>query len=76
MLWIAPALTIAVLFFSELAARFRSVEMAWHCTSSLSLNESRLMRGWRKPDSMIGDSFCGWMDTFRTQAAAERMSGR
>ena len=28
MLWTAPAFTIACLFFSELAARFRSVEMA------------------------------------------------
>ena len=28
MLWTAPAFTIACLFFSELAARFRSVEIA------------------------------------------------
>lgn len=76
MLCTAPALTIACLFFSELAAKFRSVEMAWHCTSSLSLNDSKLMSGCRKPDSMIGDSFCGWIETFRTHAAEERMSGR
>jgi hypothetical protein len=25
---------------------------------------------------MIGDSFDGWIETFRTQAAAERMRGR
>lgn len=34
------------------------------------------MRGCRKPASMIGDSFAGWMDTLRTHAAAERTRGR
>jgi hypothetical protein len=72
----APAFTIAVLFFSELAARFRSVEIAWHCTSSLSLKDKRLMRGCRNPDSMMGDSFRGCIETFRTHAADERIKGR
>jgi hypothetical protein len=67
---------MAPLFFSLLAARFLNVLIAWHWTSSFSSNDSNSMRGCRKPESMIGDSLDGWMETFRTQAAAERMRGR
>jgi hypothetical protein len=34
------------------------------------------MSGVKKPESIIGDSFDGWIETFRTQAAADRMRGR
>jgi hypothetical protein len=72
----APASTMAPLFLSLLAARFRSVEMAWHWTSSFSSKLRSSIRGCRKPESMMGDSFAGWIETLRTQAAAERMRGR
>jgi len=72
----ACASTIAPLFLSLLAAKFRRVEIAWHWTSSFSSNDSNSMRGVRKPESIMGDSFDGWIETFRTHAAAERMRGR
>lgn len=67
---------MALLLRSLLAARLRSVEMAWHWTSSFSSNDRSSMSGCRKPDSMMGDSLDGWIETLRTQAAAERIRGR
>ena len=72
----APASTMARLLPSLLAAKLRRVEMAWHWISSFSSYARRSISGARKPDSMMGDSFAGWIETLRTQAAAERTSGR
>jgi len=71
----APASTMAVLLRSLEAARLRSVEMAWHWTSVSSYARSSI-NGATKPPSMIGDSLLAWIDTLRTQAAADKINGR
>jgi len=72
----APACRTSSLFLSDEAARLRSVEMAWHWISSLSVVPSRSTSGIRKPASMIGDSFDGWIEMLRMQATADRINGR
>ena len=64
------------MFRSELAARFLRVEMAWHWISSLSVDPRRSTNGFKNPASIMGDSFIGWIEIFRMQATADRMSGR
>lgn len=72
----APASTMARLFRSELAARLRRVDIAWHWTSSLSSYDSKAIKGSTKPASIIGDSFAVWMDIFRMQATDDRMRAK
>lgn len=72
----APASTMALLLRSELAAKFLSVEMAWHWISSLSSYESSSIKGLTKPSSMMGDSLAGWMEMFRIQATDDKISGK
>lgn len=71
-----PASTMISLLRSELAARLRNVDIAWHWTSSLSSYDNNSIKGLTNPSSMIGDSLAGWMDILRIQATDDKVRGR
>lgn len=72
----APASTMARLFRSELAAKFRNVDIAWHWTSSLSSYESKAIKGSTNPASIMGDSFAVWMEIFRMHATDDKIRAK